>query len=82
MVRKNKYTSFPRGLHRIQVAETRSGLSIHHHRNMPPAVYIVVAVLGAVATGYALKEVRSRLLASNLTHKTLPHNGRSLWIIL
>lgn len=41
-------------------------LSTHHHRNMPPAVYIVVAVLGAVATGYALKEVRSCLLVSAL----------------
>ena len=41
-------------------------LRTHHHTGMPPAVYVVFAVVGVVATGYAIKEVRSCLSVSTL----------------
>ena len=47
---------------------------IRHHSDMPgPAVY-VVAVVGAVATGYVIKKVRrSRTLLPTLDAHYTPH---------
>jgi len=56
------------------IAETCDSLRFHHHSNMPgPAVYVVVAVIGAVATGYAIKEVRLYPLVPTLAvHRFTP----------
>jgi hypothetical protein len=75
MVGRNKSTSFPRGLDPTK--RPAACLRIHHQSNMPaPAVYVVVAVIGAVATGYAIKEVRPHLLLP-LTGPYPPHRTSS-----